>query len=101
MGLFKARFRDAKQSAAIVHKDDIRITEHDVRLALFPLVPVNAATRDYVFQRYHRLCDEMNSAHPTLNLPRSATSLQKHSVDEVRLEVLHFEDQIRFVSVSN
>jgi hypothetical protein len=46
-GLYKSRFRasvcgDMQQSACRVHLDDVRLTEHDVRLALFPIVDETA-----------------------------------------------------------
>merc|ERR1712151_1218572 len=71
VGLYKARFRDPTTSAFQLHKDDVLITEDDVRLALFPALPAGNSIAENVhfFDRYVSFCSDLKEAHPQLILP--------------------------------
>jgi len=67
LGLYKARTRKTNADhAACLHKDDVLLTEDEVRLSLFPQ---DASTGDDLFERYLEFCGDARRAYPSLELP--------------------------------
>lgn len=68
LGHYKARVRQLRvDHAGSIHKDDVLLTEDDVRLALFP--PLSDSAADVNLVRYEQFCADARHAYPTLNLP--------------------------------
>lgn len=90
LGPFKARYRNAPDSAAMLHKDTIQVTQHDVRNCLFPMPDATSELSCAYKKRYQVWKDELSVKHSGLKLPvpPSSSGLVSNDLSDLTAEII-------------